>query len=50
LSPIESEHLRIGNTSQLATAFKVYGGKERLTGQCVFLRRLPDGHVLTDAK
>jgi len=48
LSLIDSDHRRTGNTEPVATAYKVYRGKERLTANSVYLRRMPDGQVMHD--
>jgi hypothetical protein len=45
LTLIDSDHRRTGDTTPIATAFKVYRGEARLTGNSVFLRRMPDGDV-----
>jgi len=45
LSLIDSCHRQNGNEEPMATAYKVYRGKHRLTENAVFLRRMPDGSV-----
>ncbi len=42
---IDADHRRTGNTTPVATVYKVYRGEERLTERSVFLRRMPDGRV-----
>ncbi len=46
LTLIDSDHRRTGNTEPVATAYKVYRGKDRLTEHSAYLRRMPDGQVL----
>jgi hypothetical protein len=42
---IDSDHRRTGNTEPVAVAYKVCRGKEPLSNQSVYLRRMPDGTV-----
>ncbi len=47
LTLIDSDHRQTGNIEPVATVYKVYRGEQRLTENSVFLRRMPDGQVLT---
>jgi hypothetical protein len=42
---IDADHRQSGNTTPVATVYKVYCGEERLTENSVFIRRMPDGQV-----
>jgi hypothetical protein len=44
---LDADHRQTGNTTPVATVFKVYRGEERLTENSVFIRRISDGQVLT---
>ena len=43
---IDSDRRHNGNTVPAATVYKVYRGRDRLTENSVFLRRMPDGQVV----
>jgi hypothetical protein len=42
---LDSDHRHTGCTEPVVTAFKVYRGKQRLSENSVYLRKLPDGMV-----
>lgn len=46
LSLIDSDHHRTGDSDPASTAYKVYRGEKRLTENSVYLRRMPDGHIM----
>ncbi len=47
LSLIDSDHRRTGDTEPAATAYKVYRGEQRLTENSAYLRKMPDGQILS---
>jgi hypothetical protein len=45
LSLIDSDHRRTGDTTPVATVYKIYRGEQRLTENSVYVCRFPDGTV-----
>ena len=45
LSLVDSDHRQTGDSTAVATVFKVYRGDRKLTENSVYLRRMPDGTV-----
>ena len=45
ISLIDSDHRRNGNSTPIATAFKICRGKQRLSEHSLFIRQMPDGTV-----
>src|ERR1700722_4431131 len=42
---IDADHRKTGDTTSIATVYKVYRGEERVTERSMFIRRMPDGGV-----
>lgn len=49
LSLLDSDYHHTDDATPVAVAFKVYRGQERLTENCLFIRRFPDGSVRSAA-
>src|SRR5262245_34222411 len=42
---LDADHRRSGDTTPVATVYKVYRGEEKLTENSLFIRQLPDGTI-----
>ncbi len=47
LSLVDSGYHRIGDTEPAAVAYKVYSGEQRLSANARYVRRMPDGQVIS---
>jgi hypothetical protein len=43
---IDADHRQTGNTTPVATVYKVFTGERRLSENSRFIRQMPDGQVL----